>query len=180
MKLKVLSSVFIKKELYFAASQSRHDIEIKFFGYDAVREDIQREIDNDTQSDFIVLAVNEDIAEGITGGKAPITVPRIHNCAQLLLGSRERFYNVFCENEDSPDWIDSFGNFAAKNHGRPCYIGGLFPRPALPESTREYIGDLTLLRELIDGKWDSRDFFIIHRGERIIKDPVEILDSEAF
>lgn len=180
MKLKVIGSSFIKKELYLAAAHSPHDIDLIFFGEAAEREDIQQEIDRKTDADCIILALGEDISEGIRCEKTPIVVPRIHNFAHLMLGSRKRFYDVFCENEDSPCWIGCNGELSSNLHGYPCYVGGFVPKPQLPAKTREYIADPALLRRLLNGDWSGDDIFILKSGKRIIKDAVEILDSEAF
>ena len=180
MKLKVIGETSIKRELYFAAAHSLHDITLEFLPPDADRAELRRSVDSESAADYIVLAVGEDMAEGITGSRTPIVVPRIHNCAQLILGSSERFRKIFSENDDSPCWLDCYGEKLHNSHGTLCYIGGKLPRPELPESAREYIADFVFLFALLDGKWDREDIFILKSGERIIKDAVEILDSEAF
>lgn len=180
MKLKVLGCESIKRELYLAAAYSLHDITLEFFAPDAPKEQIQQSIASEKNADYIVLALGEDAAEGICGGKTPIVVPRIHNCAQLVLGSRERFREIFSENDDSPCWLDCYGKKFTNSHGAPCYIGSSLPCPELPEGTHEYIADLGFLRALLSGEWDKEEIFQLKNGERIIKDAVEILDSEPF
>ena len=180
MKLKVIGETSIKRELYFAAAHSLHDITLEFLPPEADKEELWRSIDSEKDADYIVLAVGEDMAEGIIGGKTPIVVPRIHNCAQLALGSGERYRKIFSENEDSPCWLNCYGEKQPDSHGTPCYIGGVLPRPELPDGTREYISDFSFLQDLLNGEWDREDIFILKEGERIIKDALEILDSEAF
>ncbi len=179
MKLKVIGSTAIKRELYYAAAYSLQNVALCFFEPDAKPEEIQREIDADSDCDFIVLALGEDAAEGLVCNGKPIAVARIHNSAQLVLGSRRRFCDIFCENEDSPCWLDCYGNFPRNIRGVPCYVGGMLPKPQLPIGTREYIADLGFLSSLLNGDWDNDEVFILKSGERIIKDALVILDSEA-
>lgn len=182
MKLKVLGCTPVRRELYMLAANSPHDITVELFEPNAGKELVQQAINSAESFDYIVLAVGECLANGLCAENIPIAAARVHNCAHLLLGSRERFIRAFCENEDSPHWLNCEScRRAGSRRGAPCYIGSkaLFaPLPKLPEGTREYISDLSLLAALLNGDWDNNDIVIVKAGERIVADSVDILDIE--
>lgn len=178
MKLKVLGCDSIKRELYALAAVSAHEVTVETVSA-AKTAVIQRIIDDEKYADCIVLAFGECVLSGIYAAKIPLIAPRVHNCAHLLLGSANRFYSAFSENEDSPRWLNA-NSCAACAGLHPCVVrGGITGEPcaALPEGTREYTADLSLLTSLLNAELGP-DVFEVPKGFRIVSDPVEILIAE--
>jgi hypothetical protein len=60
---------------------------------DALRQELQKAIDQKTGCDFIVLGFGlcGMAAAGLYSGESRLVIPKVDDCIQLLLGSRERF-----------------------------------------------------------------------------------------
>ncbi len=105
--LKVIACEIAARELYHAASRSRHlvDIELLTQGYHDIpttgREEIQKRIDAvpGAKYDAILLGYGlcSNILTGLTTQHTQLVIPRAHDCITLFLGSKERYQQCFSD-----------------------------------------------------------------------------------
>jgi len=181
MKIKVFGCRSVARELYYAAAFSKNEVEVETVPHNIPLQQLQQMID-DAKADMIVLAMGTCRTVGIHSRSVPITVPKAHNCAALLLGSAERYRRVFAENEDSPVWVNGEGCVHAGEFGQKCAVlTGFFPRKeGLPENVREYVSDLSMIIKMLDQNFDNSRAITVFPGQCIADDAKEIIISEPF
>ncbi len=181
MNIKVLGCQSLRRELYALAALSPHEVVLDLISSESPLELIQQKINAEAHADYIVLAMGECAAQGLCSADRPMVIARVHNCPHLLLGSTARYHKVFSENEDAPCWqMTPQCPKCLPRHGVPCVVGSALNSPAewlLKPGIKEYVADLSLLKNLINGQWDD-DMLIIPAHSRIVADPVEILSAE--
>jgi len=182
MRIKVFGCRAVARELYFSASFSKNEVEVEILPSSVTGQQLQQKID-EAKADMIVLAMGACRTVGLHSKKVPITVPKAHNCAALLLGSAERYRKVFSENEDSPVWMNGLGCRHAGIHGPKCVVLTGF----LPESleckageVREYVSDLSMIKEMLDQRFDESCAITVFPGQCIAADVREIIIAEPF
>ena len=106
MNLKLIGCDKLSRELYAAASVSPHNVEVILMPCKSEIEEIQQKLDEVSQADYILLAFGACSIEGICSKNIPVIAARVHNCAHLLLGSKDRFLRVYEENDDQPSFIN--------------------------------------------------------------------------
>jgi len=179
MKIRVFCCPSVKRELYYLASFCSHDADIEIVPPELSQPQLQTLIDRCT-ADRIVLAFGQRRLEGLHSSSVPVIAPKAHDCAHLLLGSAERYRRIFSENDDRPCWLN------CADCGFPCQSGprcavktGVFPNDLIiPEGTREYIADLSLLKSLLELDFNENQAIKVPPNCRITADPVEIISFE--
>ncbi len=111
------------REMYYLAAQSENSIDILWLKQalhntpDLLREQLQKAIDateNEEESyDAIILGycLCSNGIVGIRSKNTTIVIPRGHDCITMLLGSKERYREIFDTHEGgiywySPGWIE--------------------------------------------------------------------------
>lgn len=126
MKLKLIGCQVFLRELYMLCAQSPHSIQIRWMATDLhtkpqtdLQPALQAEIDkieNETDECDAILLGYGLCSMGTVGLKArsiPLVIPRAHDCISLLLGSREKYQEIFDKYNGgvywySPGWIEQF------------------------------------------------------------------------
>lgn len=100
MRLKIIASPVLTRELGFLCSGSPNTLDFTFIGLgsneaDSYGSSLQGCIDKiDTEGygayDAVVLALGTDACCGVTSQRFPLIIPRVHSTAALLLGSAQR------------------------------------------------------------------------------------------
>lgn len=137
MKIKVVACDVLNREISMLASQSRHFVDVTFLPQglhnepDKLRAALQEQINLANEGfdlkylektslsdfkmfyyDFIVLGYGlcSNGIVGLKSEKAPMVIPRAHDCITLLLGSRERYKEYFDSHKGvywySAGWIE--------------------------------------------------------------------------
>ena len=121
-KLGLIACQVLWRELTYFAAQS--SAEISFFFQpqglhndpDKMRRDLQAAIDRiEAEHEFDQLIFGYGLCsrgiEGLKSKKTTMVFPRAHDCLTLLLGSRSRQEQIYCEHPDaywySPGWIET-------------------------------------------------------------------------
>lgn len=126
MKIKLIGCQVFLRELYMLCAQSPHSVQIRWMPTDLhtnpqsdLRPALQEEIDKIEKEtdpcDAIILGYGL-CSMGTVGLKArsvPLVIPRAHDCISLLLGSREKYQQIFDRYSGgvywySPGWIEQF------------------------------------------------------------------------
>ncbi len=130
MKLRLIGCQVFLRELYLLCAYSPHSVQIQWMPTDLhtnpqrdLKDALQAQIDaveeqvkaGKTQCDAILLAYGL-CSMGTVGIKArsiPIIIPRVHDCITLLMGSYEKYRELFDEYSGgiywySPGWIEQF------------------------------------------------------------------------
>ncbi len=126
MKFKLIGCQVFMRELYLLAAHSPHSVQIRWMPTDLhtspqkdLRPALQAEIDKIEKEsdpcDAILLGYGL-CSMGTVGLKArsiPLIVPRAHDCITMLIGSREKYQDIFDEHSGgvywySPGWIEQF------------------------------------------------------------------------
>lgn len=123
MKLKVIACKVLMRELYYLAYQSQNIIDTHWLQQalhnepDKLRKTLQDAIDHieaeEEQYDGICLGYGlcSNGIIGIHSKKTPLIIPRGHDCITLLLGSKEKYREIFSNRNGgiywySPGWIE--------------------------------------------------------------------------
>ena len=125
--------------------------------------------------------------EGIISHRYPLIVPRAHDCITLLLGSHQRYREIFEENQGEVAFylpqLEQGGLLEQVNH----LPAGASVLAALTEENdqasrkrarqlaserqlicREYIRDNSMITGLLSGVWDPELFLVAQPGERCL------------
>ncbi len=105
MRLKLIACEVLARPFYRLAAESPHilDIELLQRGlhlYSAkLRSELQTRIDQDQSRQYDAVLLGYGLcgmaAAGLTAQKAPLVLPRAHDCITLFLGSRARYNQEF-------------------------------------------------------------------------------------
>lgn len=130
LRLKVIACDVLNREISFLASQSKHFVDVTFLHQglhdtpDILKRNLQEEIDKANSGfpynylntypdyDYILLAYGlcSNGITGITSRNIPMIIPRAHDCITLLLGSKERYTELFAKHPGtywfSGGWIE--------------------------------------------------------------------------
>jgi len=123
MRLKVIACKVLLRELYYLSYKSKNIIDIQWLKQALHNEPyklknmLQKTIDSieneDEKYDAICLGYGlcSNGIVGIRSKKYPIVVPRGHDCITLLLGSKEKYQDMFRKHKGgiywySPGWIE--------------------------------------------------------------------------
>ena len=175
------------RELAFVASQSPHHIRLEFLSPGAVLDDRLTDLISEAEEDCdaVVLAMGgcvlpirlpEDL-------HCPVILPRVHDCAGLMLGSKERqreVYNSFeggCHwflNEPTCHMLNPYrgveGSVACLSSPVPGAHHACDHASAAAKSADaaycEVVTDLELMSRLVAGRWDDEDFLTIAPGQK--------------
>lgn len=133
LKLKVIACDVLNREISFLGSQSKCFVDVTFLHQglhctpDKLRAMVQQEIDKanqgfpynyfNTTPDYDYIVVGYGLCSngivGLSSEKLPMVVPRGHDCITLLLGSKERYRDLFDKNPGtywfSGGWIERGG-----------------------------------------------------------------------
>ena len=122
-KYKVIACKVMMREMYHLAAQSKNSIDILWLKQalhntpDILRERVQSAIDDaereEEDYDAIILGycLCSNGIVGLRTKKTPLVIPRGHDCVTMLLGSKERYREIFDSHKGgiywySPGWIE--------------------------------------------------------------------------
>jgi len=120
---KVIACKVMMREMYHLAANSKNKIDILWLKQalhntpDILRDSVQKAIDDveseEEKYDAILLGycLCSNGIVGVRSKKTPIVVPRGHDCVTMLLGSKERYREIFDSHKGgiywySPGWIE--------------------------------------------------------------------------
>lgn len=121
MKLKIIACDVLFREISYWAAQSPHIIDTRFLRRelhndpDDLRTEIQREVDAAEGYDAVVLGYGlcSNAGAYVRATKAPLVLPRGHDCITLFLGSRQRYDQSFGQDPGTyyytTGWIERAG-----------------------------------------------------------------------
>lgn len=105
MHLKVIACEVLGREVYYCAARSRNTVETDLLpqglhdNADICRRELQEKIDKAEPEKYGAVVLGYGLCsnslEGVRAGKVTTVVPRAHDCITLLLGSRERYQQLF-------------------------------------------------------------------------------------
>ena len=121
MRLKLISSEVLYREMCAAVARSPHQVDLEFLpkglhdlGGPAMRARLQKAADrvDATQYEAVLLgyALCGNGVAGLVSRNLPLVIPRAHDCIALLMGGRDR-YRVYFENHPgvffrSTGWLE--------------------------------------------------------------------------
>lgn len=123
MKLKVIACKVLMRELYWLAAQSPNIVDISWKKQalhntpDLLRDEVQASIDavEAEQDGYDAILLGYGLCSngivGLRSRKTPLVIPRGHDCITFLLGSKERYRDLFSSYDGgvywySPGWIE--------------------------------------------------------------------------
>ncbi len=121
MKLKIVACDVLFREISYWAAQSPHIVDTRFLPRelhndpDDLRTEIQREVDAAEGYDAVVLGYGlcSNAGAYVRATKAPLVLPRGHDCITLFLGSRQRYDESFGQDPGTyyytTGWIERAG-----------------------------------------------------------------------
>lgn len=115
LKLKIIACDVLNRELSYLSGLSEHYTDITFLHQglhdtpDFLRQALQQEIDKAEEGfpynyfntcpayDYIIIAYGlcSNGTVGLNSKKVPLVIPRAHDCITLLLGSKEKYKDLF-------------------------------------------------------------------------------------
>ncbi|MFW6151882.1 MAG: DUF1638 domain-containing protein [Verrucomicrobiota bacterium] len=236
MYLKLIACDVFTREICHCVAESPNAVDLEFTpknahdSPDQMREMLQDKItaahNSDRKYDAIALCLGlcGNAATGLVSPGTQLVIPRAHDCCTVLLGSRQRFSELFKNRPSTP-----FSSTGYMEHGNEDYMREtdslrkqigldmtyedcvrqygeenaefiwqtLCPEDA-PEASSEIVfiempelpdthhseecrkkalaegrkfekveGSLDLIRNLVFGQWDEKDFLIVRKGESI-------------
>ncbi len=237
MRLRAIGCDVLRRELYWCAARAAHTVEVVLLpqglhsNSDLCRQRLQPTVDeaDPERHDAVVLGYGlcNNALAGVRAGAVPLVVPRAHDCITLLLGSKERYAELFAERPGtywySSGWLEckderaervgpmaksglgparhaAFEELVARygrdnaeyladvmgawqqNYTHGALIEFDFDRGRdLEEQVRavcrergwEFVrasGDLSLMQDGLDGRWDAERFLMVRPGERVRAD----------
>ena len=146
--LKLISCNVFWREACLAIAGSPHVIDAEFTEVgehirpDALRDIIQSKIDETESSDrnydaiLLLFGLCGNAGVGLTAQSTKMVIPRAHDCCTVLLGSRDRFRDLFADNPSTP--FSSVGYMERGNY---------FMRTVDGESSIQYGDEYAILVE---------------------------------
>lgn len=111
---KLIACNVFMREASLAIAQSRHVVDVEFTELGehvrsaGLRELLQAKIDATERSGksyeaiLLLFGLCGNATVGLRAGRAPLVIPRAHDCCTILLGSRQRFVEHFGEAPSTP------------------------------------------------------------------------------
>ena len=198
MRFQLIACGGLYREFCRAAAQAAPQLDVTFLppscrtGKGALQEQIDR-IDSmdptETPIDAILIGcglcgMGE---EGIISRRYPMVVPRAHDCMTLLLGSPQRYREIFEENCGeiafyAPELgqqglLEAANRLPAGVSTLGCLLPENDPRARLEAKAlaqanrldyREYIRDNAMITGLLEGQWDESLFLVLDPGQRCL------------
>ncbi len=234
MRLRVVACDVLRREMYRCAARAEAVVDVVLLpqglhdNSDLCRDRLQPLVDDTDPDRYDALVLGYGLCnnamDGIRAGRVPLVVPRAHDCITLLLGSKERYAELF-ERHPGTYWYSS-GWLECRDRAEqvePMAKSGLGPEyrrakwdervakygeenarylaevmggweehythgaliefpfhrpPELKQRVREICaergwefmdvqGDLGLVQEGLDGRWDPERFLVLSPGERV-------------
>lgn len=140
MYLKLISCEIFYREMCFAVSCSRNQVDVAFLpkglhdqGARAMRLALQSEVDRVDGADYEAVLLGYGLCgNGISGLKArqlPLVVPRAHDCITLFMGSQSRYLEYFWEHPGTyfktTGWIERGGDLQQLGAGEFKELAGI-------------------------------------------------------
>lgn len=140
MRLKLISCEIFYREMCFAVSCSRNQVDVTFLpkglhdqGARAMRLALQLEVDRVDGTDYEAVLLGYGLCgNGICGLKArrlPLVVPRAHDCITLFLGSQSRYLRYFWDHPGTyfktTGWIERGGDLQQLGAGEVQELAGV-------------------------------------------------------
>lgn len=174
MKFRLIGCGSLSRELYHLSSLAPHYITVGLLDpAELLQGGLQQEVDrcDGMGFDAILIAAGLCGTEGLTAGKTPLVIAPAHNCMALLLGSNDRYRDLFAEAGDEPRFVRDPDHAPCplldRKTGAPCLVQSPLGLPLYrlaPSGTMQYAADLSYLAALVNGAWDGR-FLILKEGE---------------
>ena len=149
MHLKLIACSIFQRELCALLANTPHSVDVEFIEIakhdlpNRLRELVQASIDKPGSRayDAILLAygICGNTATGLIARDVPLVIPRAHDCATILLGSRAAFLEHFGENPSH-----SFGCVGYFERGFPGYnanTGETGDRPITDPNYQKFVDD---------------------------------------
>lgn len=106
MRLKLIACEIVYRELCAAISRSVNQVDLEFLpkglhdiGQAGMIARLQEVLGRVDQSQYEAVLLGYGLCNnglvGLTAGKAPLVIPRAHDCITLFLGSKERYLDYF-------------------------------------------------------------------------------------
>lgn len=120
-RFRLIGCEVLQREFFFCAAKAKTVIDIEFCsqGYHDLEcsdmcSRLQEKIDKAEGKGYDAILLGFALCSngilGLTAGKTPIVIPRAHDCITLLLGSKERYSQLFFSNPGtyylSSGWIE--------------------------------------------------------------------------
>lgn len=119
MRFELISCEVLFREMCDSVARSPHQVNVRFLskglhdlGGTAMRRQLQQHIDGSPDCDAILLgyALCGNGLHGLEARRAPLVMPRAHDCIALLMGSREAYADYFESNPGtyfrSTGWLE--------------------------------------------------------------------------
>ncbi|HOJ68617.1 MAG TPA: DUF1638 domain-containing protein [Candidatus Hydrogenedentes bacterium] len=112
MRIRLLACAALTREICWCVARSAHTVDLVFMDKgahvnpDRLRGRLQQLIDETDAAayDRVILAYGlcGRVVDGLRAGQLPVTIPRAHDCATLLTGSRQAFLRYFGDQLSRP------------------------------------------------------------------------------
>ena len=234
-RLKVVACDVLRREVYWCAARSRETVEVVLLpqglhdNSDLCRERLQPLVNeaDPEQCDAVVLGYGlcNNALNGLRAGRVRVVIPRAHDCITLLLGSKERYAELFaarpgtywfssgwveCKDgqgdrappmaksglgprrlaadfdelvarygRENAEYLAAFMGAWERHYTHGCLVEFAFAEGlGLPEKIErlcrqkgwEFVrvqGDLSLIQDGLDGRWDPDRFLVLEPGQRV-------------
>ena len=228
---KLIACNVFQREACWCLAQSPHVIDVEFTELgdhvrsEHLRQIIQGRIDATEASGkkyeaiLLLFGLCGNATVGIQARQTPLVMPRAHDCCTILLGSRQRFVELFGEAPSTPfsstgylergeyflrvaedgvarvengneyqAYVQQYGEEDAKyiweqmhphQDNKAVFInlpetaplgqGEMFARKAAAagKQCQQVEGDIRLIRSLLFGQWDEKEFLVVPPGKTI-------------
>ncbi len=199
MKILLSTSLPLRPYLERLLPASPHEVELLCFedGIPAP-ELLEHQISRVTGCDAVLLPDGAAVLgeTGIRAGSIPLVLPKVHNCAALLLGGADRYRGLFERYQGGICW-QTAGFAAPLVSGAQdecsclCYLAdtrlGLQDTSAEARVTAKRYGwdffetetDLSLVERMLSGNWDKDLFLTVRPGEKVLPSYTRTLIESA-
>ena len=150
MHLKVIACEVLARELYYCAARAANTVDIELLSQglhdnpDIMRERLQSRIDAVDADRFDGVLLGYGLCNnGVVGLRADalsLVIPRAHDCITFLLGSNERYADLFAGRPGTYYYSSGWLEYPSREGERVEYTpaSGLAKRMALMESIENY------------------------------------------
>lgn len=186
VRLKLIVSKALTHEVDYLKADCGNQLDVAYLRQsdhenpDELRDALQECIDKIDQSgdnyDAIVIAYGlcGEALCGLRSARYPMVVPRAHDCATLVLGTRERYRQLFDEDGSAfvfaQGWLehgtDARTRLERYRDNAVCIRLEEVTYAALPACITR-TGDGGLLRGLMGDTWNEQDYLYVAQGKTI-------------